>query len=174
MAEGCTPWAAEDDFTAFVQRHRPEWLRLAIVVSANRDDAEDVIQDATLSLSRVWWRLRRSGAPAYARRVIVHTAVDLARSRRDVPSDDLPTSAEALELLRYQQDQNFFSLIAQLPTTQRAALVCRYYLDLADADTARALGCSRATVRSHIRRGVLALRMAFPELEPDESTGTTR
>lgn len=154
------PIASDDDFTVFVKSHRGEWLRLATVVCANRDDAEDVVQNATMSLARVWWRLRPSSAPQYARKVVVHAAVDLTRQRRDLPSDHVQPTEFAAELLRYQQDQDFFALIAQLPEAQRAALVCRYFLDLADDETARLLGCSRSTVRSHIRRGLLALREA--------------
>jgi DNA-directed RNA polymerase specialized sigma24 family protein len=41
---------------------------------------------------------------------------------------------------------------------QREVLVLRYYVDLAEADIADALGISRGAVKSHASRGMAALR----------------
>lgn len=48
--------------------------------------------------------------------------------------------------------------IATLPRRQRAALALRYYCDLSDAEVAKTMGCRPATVRTHIFRGLKALR----------------
>ena len=39
-----------------------------------------------------------------------------------------------------------------LPQGQRAAIVLRYWLDMSEADTASALGCSVGTVKSQVSR----------------------
>lgn len=41
---------------------------------------------------------------------------------------------------------------------QRAAVVLRYYLDLPVAQVAEELGCSLPTAKTHLARGIKALR----------------
>jgi RNA polymerase sigma factor (sigma-70 family) len=53
--------------------------------------------------------------------------------------------------------------LAVLPDRQSAVLVLRYYLDLADAEIAAALGCRYGTVRSLATRAFAALR-THPDL----------
>jgi DNA-directed RNA polymerase specialized sigma24 family protein len=38
------------------------------------------------------------------------------------------------------------------------AVTLRYFVDLSEADTATAMGCSRGSVKSYTSRGVAALR----------------
>ena len=48
--------------------------------------------------------------------------------------------------------------LRELPPRQRAAVVLRYYEDLSEADTAKAMHCSIGTVKSTTARGLAALR----------------
>ena len=48
--------------------------------------------------------------------------------------------------------------LRSLPVRQREVLVLRYYVDLAEADIADAMGISRGAVKSHASRGMAALR----------------
>ena len=49
-------------------------------------------------------------------------------------------------------------VLARLPYRQRAALVLRFYADWPDEQIAEHLGCRPATVRSHVHRGLEAMR----------------
>jgi RNA polymerase sigma factor (sigma-70 family) len=53
----------------------------------------------------------------------------------------------------------------RLSYRQRAALVLRFYEDLSERETARALGCAIGTVKSLVSRGLHALR---EEIEHEE------
>ncbi len=55
-----------------------------------------------------------------------------------------------------------------MPPRQRAAIVLRFYEDLSEADTAKAMGCSVGTVKSQTAKGLARLR----ELLGDESIHT--
>jgi RNA polymerase sigma-70 factor (sigma-E family) len=55
-----------------------------------------------------------------------------------------------------------------LPTRQRTAVVLRYYEDLSEAESARAMGCSVGTVKSTTARGLLALRARLESNRDDE------
>ena len=49
-------------------------------------------------------------------------------------------------------------LLSTLPPKQRAALALRYLADLPDAEIGQLIGCSPATVRSQLSRGLSTLR----------------
>ncbi|MFB7114238.1 RNA polymerase sigma factor [Streptomyces sp. NPDC056291] len=51
-------------------------------------------------------------------------------------------------------------LLAGLTPRQRVAVVLRYLLDQDDQEIAQALGCSSATVRSHLSQARAALRLS--------------
>jgi DNA-directed RNA polymerase specialized sigma24 family protein len=53
-----------------------------------------------------------------------------------------------------------------LPRRQRAAVVLRFYEGLPDAEIAAVLGCGASTVRSHISRGLAALRLDLAAENP--------
>lgn len=153
-------WPADKQLDELIAARRGAWLRLAILMAGSRGDGEDLLQDSLIALAGAWSRLDRRGLNAYMRRTIVNRAIDRTRARRETPVGAVPETVIEDPVLRYEEDQAFFEHLATLPAAQRAAMVCRYYLDLSEADTANLLGCARTTVRSHIHRAVLALRAA--------------
>ena len=56
-----------------------------------------------------------------------------------------------------------WAICAELPPRQRAAVVLRFYEDLDYPEIAQLLGCSEATVRSHVHRALGALRSRLAE-----------
>ena len=56
-----------------------------------------------------------------------------------------------------------WSLVLQLPRTQRATVVLRYYECLSVAETAAVLDCSTGTVKSNCSRGLATLRRLVEE-----------
>jgi RNA polymerase sigma factor (sigma-70 family) len=50
--------------------------------------------------------------------------------------------------------------LMSLPAGQRAVVVLRYWMDLSEADTAAALGCSIGNVKSQAARALAKLRVA--------------
>ena len=59
-----------------------------------------------------------------------------------------------------------WTALNRLPYRQRAAIVLRFYEDLTEQQTARALGCAVGTVKSSVSRG---LRQMREELDRDEA-----
>lgn len=162
-------WPTDDNLAAAIEDHRSAWLRLAVLTTGSKADGEDLLQDSLIALAKVWSHLSRRGTNAYMRRVIVNGAIDRSRKSHERPSSTLPDSPATEQILRYETDQAFFDLVRALPAVQRAALVCRYYLDMSEAQIARTLGCARPTVRSHIHRAIATLRDSDPMLAPKET-----
>jgi RNA polymerase sigma-70 factor (ECF subfamily) len=54
--------------------------------------------------------------------------------------------------------QRVHGALEEMSVNQRTALVLRYFEDMPIAEIAQTLGCTEGTVRTHIRRSLLALR----------------
>ena len=57
--------------------------------------------------------------------------------------------------------------LSGLGNRHREALILRYWLDLSEAEMAAAKGISQGTVKSHVSRGLVALRAAIDTLNMD-------
>lgn len=148
--------------TLYTTRYR-ELVRLAAFLTGDRDNAEEVVQDAYVKVHSSWRRLRElDKAEAYLRTAVVNAARSRLRRRqvaqryRPEPMTDA-ASAESFAMEHARRDAVLDALQA-LPRRQREAVVLRYYGDLSEAQTAEAMGCSVGSVKSHTSRAMTALR----------------
>jgi RNA polymerase sigma-70 factor (sigma-E family) len=142
--------------------HADGAVRLAYLLTGDRDVAEDLVQDAFVRLAGRLVHLRDPGAfEAYLRKTIVNLSNSYFRRRRvernyeirarTAPRFDAPGhSIEDREALA--------AALRKLPQRQRAALVLRFYEDLSEAQTADIIGCRPGTVKSLVSRALDALR----------------
>lgn len=150
-------------YADLVSRHATALLRLAVMLTGNPTDAEDLLQATLLRCVRHGDRIVAMDAPAaYLRRTMLneHTSRGRWRARRvqTVPeSADRPEAAAPMIGTVEQRDEAW-RWLATLPPRQRAVLVLRFYEDLPDAGIADVLGISEGTVRSNASRGLAALR----------------
>ena len=136
--------------------HRLALLRLAYLVGASRELAEDVVQGAFASAHARWDRV--DDALPYLKRAVVNQVKDDQRRwyrRRGRP---LPLPPQAV--LPPELDETW-GVIATLPWPQRAVVVLHYYEDLPLIEVAEFLGRPAATVRSDHRRALERLRKAL-------------
>jgi RNA polymerase sigma-70 factor (sigma-E family) len=142
-------------------------IRLAIVMLGERTAAEDVVQDAFFGLYRHWDRLTDPAkALSYARAAVLNGCRNVLRVRgRPARLEAIPGAVESAETatLVGEEHQEVLAAIRALPDRQREALVLRYYLDLSEEATARAMGISRGTVKSTTSRAVAALARMLKE-----------
>ncbi|MFT3872420.1 MAG: SigE family RNA polymerase sigma factor [Nocardioides sp.] len=151
---------------------RPALLRLAVMLSGDAEQAEDLVQSTLLRTQRHASRIIAMESPAaYLRRALVNEYLSWRRSLRRRPpplalSAALPTDQDPV--VRIGQRDLVWRLLAELPRRQRAVLALRYYEDLPDAEIAKVLGCSEGTVRSHASRAFATLRarLSDPEVNP--------
>jgi RNA polymerase sigma-70 factor (sigma-E family) len=156
----------KDSFGEFVADALPGLLRFGHVLTGDRREAEDLVQEALARTLRRWRSVRGSDAAPYVRRAMVNTHI--TRWRRweaRVRLGKLPDSgADDPELRRRDDWDRLRRALIQLPARQRTVLVLRYYEDLPDERIAQLMDCSPGTVRSQASRGLAALR---PLLEPE-------
>ncbi len=148
------------DFDEWVAARGHPLLRLAYLLTGDRDEAEDVVRDALSRELPRWSRIsRRQDPDAYVRRRIVKATISRRRglSRRESPAqiqiDGAVITGIAMEDHRVVREA--FQL---LPVDQRTAIVLRYHQDLDVAEIAELTGAREGTVRSRISRGLAALQ----------------
>jgi RNA polymerase sigma-70 factor (sigma-E family) len=148
------PMVHDDRDQAFVTLYRDRYdpmVRLAYLMTGRQAIAEELVQDAFVSVHRSWDRA--TNPPAYLRTAVVNACRSWGRR-------------QALELLRKPAPPDPSTLVADemwdvlltLPPRQRAAIVLRFYEDLPDEEIAVLLGCKVATVRTAVFRGLEKLR----------------
>jgi len=152
-------WGADANYTRLITQHGGALLHLAILLTGNRHDAEDIVQDAVISVASSWSRTRPRAVFAYLKRAVTNRAIDYLRARKEMPSDSiLETAVEEFGFLRHEEDRQFFAIVNILPLRQRATMILRYYADMDDRTIADVLGCSVETVRSQAHRAIAKLR----------------
>lgn len=164
--------AADDGVSRLYAVHWASMVRLAWLFVHDDLLAEEVAQDAFVSLHRKWQEVEEGRRPAYLRQSVVNGArsalrhhkveqryLDSLRNRRSLRS---VASAED-EAISAVGSADLFGRLQRLPTRQREVLVLRYYLDLSEAQIADALGIAPGSVKAHAHRGLAALRTGMEE-----------
>jgi RNA polymerase sigma-70 factor (sigma-E family) len=166
---------ATSGVTALYQAHAVGLIRLAIVMLGDRGAAEDVVQDAFLGLYRHWTGLVDQGnALTYVRSAVLNRCRNALRQRgrsgrqeaghREAgPRESMASESAEATVLVGEEHQRVLGAIRALPDRQREALVLRFYLDMSEEETARAMGISRGTVKSATSRAVAALGRMLKE-----------
>ena len=151
-------------FDEYVRARSDGLLRLAWLVTRDWEDARDAVQDAFASLYPRW-----AGLPdgdrrhSYVSRTVVNACLAVVRRRRSQPVADpsllaaAPTAADPGDAVANADAA--WRLCGELPATQRAAVVLRFYNDYSFGQIAEALGCTESTARSHVHRAMAALRL---------------
>jgi RNA polymerase sigma-70 factor, ECF subfamily len=159
-----------------LERHRNMVFQMTLRILGNRDEALDATQEALLRVIRHLksFRTDRPFAP-WARRIAVRAALDQAgRSRHHPGAGEDPDTLGATgagpgaTASRLELRDKVEKALAALSPAQRAAFVCKEIQGLDTRQTARAMGCRRATVRWHLfeARKKLAARLAETGVEP--------
>ena len=155
-------------FEDFAAARLPALLRYAMLLSGDREQARDIVQEVLTRALVKWSRIGSVDEPyAYVRRMVTNEFLSMRRRRRlwTVPLGD-----DALDGPRAptadpppDTDDALWTLLGTLPRQQRAVIVLRFYEGLSDQEIAEALDCRPGTVRSYASRGLAALRIELGE-----------
>jgi len=149
-------------FHEYVTQRGPALLRIALLRTGNRADAEDLLQAALAKTYLAWDKIHDHAAiDAYVKRAMVNTHISWWRRRRveEFPTQDVPDRAAAEQLPPSELQDTVRRALDRLPQRMRAAVVLRYFEDMSELEIADALGVSRGTVKSTMSRAVAKLRI---------------
>lgn len=161
-----------DAFAVLVRRHGPVARRTAALLGAG-PDTDDVVQEAFVKAYRALGGFR-DGAEfrPWVLRIVANETRNAQRSGRRralrerspaaVPDDLLPgVSAAADPAEQAVTAERLVELrraLLGLPERQRRVVICRYLLELDEAETAVVLGLARGTVKSRTHRAIERMR----------------
>lgn len=157
-------------FESFYRDAYPSTLGLALALTHNPGEAEDLVQEAFVTAHRRWDQISQYDEPgAWVRRVLINRATSLRRrwgaelravSRIGPPSHSLPDlSAETSEVWRE---------VRRLPRRQQQAIALCYVGELTMEEIADVMGCSSGAVKSHLHRARRALRSSLAAWNEEE------
>ncbi|HET8897722.1 MAG TPA: RNA polymerase sigma factor [Rhodanobacteraceae bacterium] len=156
-------------------------FRTAQLGLGQREDALDAVQDAMLRLAQnyadkppeewtplFWSILRRRITDLQRRRKVRSIMVGWLHGRSDEdglpewdPADQGPGPLD--KLADRQSMSQLAAAVRKLPTRQREAFTLRVMNELDGATTARAMGCSEGSVKTHLSRAMHSLRQALED-----------
>lgn len=165
--------AAERDLQdRFVRDNLRRVFALIYRIVGNVADAQDLTQDTFIKALERKDQLKDSDkAVQWLSRVASNTAIDFLRRKARVNFTEIDSLLEPLpdpserridmELLRGEQSAYLDLCLESLSVRERTALVLRDVEDLPANEVAEILGCSPATVRSHIANARTKFRAIY-------------
>ena len=167
-----------DAYAVLVARYTLRAHRAAWLLGAG-DDADDVVQEAFVKAFRALPKFR-AGEPfaPWLLSIVANETKNLLRSRHrrnaltlrlsamepDAATPDTPFD----EAVAGERRARLLAAVNALPDRERQALICRYFLDLSEAETAQVLRWPLGSVKSRTSRALGRLR----GLVPAEDQGT--
>jgi len=162
-----------------MERHAARTYRLALAITRNHADAEEVIQDVFLNVFRKIATFE--GRAAFGTWIYPITAnLALRKRRTNRPSREEPDAPDRAdpsptpeELLLARETRAIMGrLVDGLPASYRAVVVLRDFKGLSTGEAAHAVGASVASVKCRLHRGRAWLRQQLAayqgsiEIEP--------
>ncbi len=139
-------------------------MRLARLFVDHRDAAEDIVQEAFIRMARSLDRVRDPArAEAYLRSIVLNLARDhnrrgLLSLRHRLPANDLDPGGVDERIVADDEQRRVVEALRRLPRRQRDCVALRYLMDLPVSEIAATLDVSENSVKTHLKRGLSALR----------------
>ncbi|HEV8516741.1 MAG TPA: sigma-70 family RNA polymerase sigma factor [Candidatus Limnocylindrales bacterium] len=160
-----------DAFGRIVEAESGAVFRTCYRILGRVDEAEDAVQETFVSAFRSLDTFRGEGSlSAWLARIATRLALRRLGQRRLVVSLD-PIAHDRPEqgpdplgaALAAERGERLRAAVAALPDPYREVVALRFFAECSLAEIADATGRPLATVKTHLRRGLLRLRQALGE-----------
>lgn len=149
-------------FRSFVVEHQSVLRRRAFLLCGNWADGDELAQEALARVYVAWPRITPGAEMAYTRRTMLNLHLNAQRKRRrEVLTDATPEPA--VPGPDHELALTLVELLKGLPDRQRSVLVLRFWEDLTVPQIAETTGMPEGTIKSHISRGLAAMRARLAE-----------
>ncbi|MFM9890910.1 MAG: sigma-70 family RNA polymerase sigma factor [Rickettsiales bacterium] len=163
-------------FDALVRRHLPRAYAIARRVLSNQADAEEAAQDA---FTKIWvkaadWQPDRAKFTTWLHRIVVNSALDMARKRTpgfvadaEAVLATLPDATPNIEAQLGQAEQQALvrQAVATLTPEQRAAVTLCYFEHYTNVEAAKMLGINLKALEGLLVRARKKLRETLGPME---------
>src|SRR3954469_4331878 len=184
-----SPLASRNELSAFLESVERRAFKQAVFAVRDEEAALDIVQDAMLRLAEKYGDRPVAELPMLFHRIVQNAIRDWFRRQKvrslwttllsslggtrgeEDDSDPLETllpvdgsnviEAPGEQLERAQVLEIIEQELTKLPARQREAFIMRYWEELDVAETARVMGCSEGSVKTHCSRAAHALATAL-------------
>jgi len=169
----------EADLNRFLAGVEKKAFYMARAAVGDRDEALDIVQEAMFTLVRkysnkdeeqwrpLFYRILQNKITDSHRRSSFRRRLFGSRSEDDDDSlDEIPGLSSIEPASRAQLDEStakLIDLVADLPLRQQQAFLLRTLEGLDVSETAKAMGCSQGSVKTHYSRAVHSMREQLQE-----------
>lgn len=163
-------------FSELMTMHEKRMYAVALRMCANREDAQDCLQDAMLRVYRSIGGFKgQSSFSTWVYRITMNTCLDELRRRKTRSASSLDTMLEGgwsptdgengpeKQAVASEQRRVLNSAIADLPEDMRSAIVLRDVQGFSYEEIAEMLEVNIGTIKSRISRGREKLRQILRE-----------
>ncbi len=152
-----------ESFEGFFAREYRGVLAVALALTGDRAQAEDLAQEGFMAAFAAWERIEDPGA--WIRTAVSNKAMSWWRRQYAWRRAMTRFTAAEDSSLDATEAESFWAEVRRLPRRQAQAITLFYLDDLPVSEIARMLGCSESTARTHLSRGrmTLALRLGVDE-----------
>ncbi len=153
-------------FEVLVNRHYETMFKMAFKWCANRQDAEDITQEACVKLARGLNSFRHDSAfTTWLYRLTINAGKDWYKKQNRHPSN--PDALETVQANSKSEDalyaQQVLSAVHQLPEGEKEALILVMSQGLSHKEAAKVLGIKESTVSWRIHEARKKLNAQFKE-----------
>ncbi|GAC1389844.1 MAG: hypothetical protein NVS4B11_22130 [Ktedonobacteraceae bacterium] len=173
----------EKAFSTIVEQYSALMLRTAMMIVADHDIAEDVVQDAFIQAWHHLSDLREAGAlRPWLMRIVVNQCISFKRRlARTTAFVHQVLSEQEIDLIaqiadhhkgRIERDWDLAQAIEDLPMKQRVVIMLHYYNGMTLPEMAQALQTSENTLKKRIQAALNNLRRVLRAADMDESVAS--
>lgn len=167
-----------DAFSELVYRHAKRFYAIAYRILHNKNEAEDMVQEAFLKLwdkPELWDKTRQAKFTTWFYKIVTNLCLDHNKKKKPVPLpqdlqiiDGSPKGDDVLE--QRQKQAMLENFIRQLPERQQLALNLCFYEGLSNKEAAEILDIKVKALQSLIIRAKTTLREKIDRYWPRERT----
>jgi len=146
-----------DDFRVLVERHQVSVFRFASALLGNREEAEDIAQEAFLAAfaNLSGYDSSRAGFSTWLLAIALNRCINLLKRNRPIAlnePDSVIDVASADPIISQELSEQLDRALAALPVEQRSAFILAEIEQLPYAEIAQIERTSLGTVKSRIHR----------------------
>jgi RNA polymerase sigma-70 factor (ECF subfamily) len=186
-----TQMASDKELADFLKSVEAKAFKRTVFSTRDEEAALDIVQDSMLKLSEKYGHLGMDELGPLFTRILQNTTLDWFRRQKTQntwvslfsalrphggendendsdPLDFIESNVEDTAFedgLKHLERQEMVEIleneISKLPARQREAFLMRYWDELDIAETAKLMGCSEGSVKTHCSRAAAALAKAF-------------
>jgi RNA polymerase sigma-70 factor, ECF subfamily len=155
----------QDAFRLLIERYNRVLFGTAYLMTRDRQQAEDAVQDALIQVWKHLPSLRLRGSfEAWLIRILINEVNKKYRKKRlpTIPLDQAIEIGDCLDdpgeaAILHEEQLNLRKALQILPPEQREVVVLRYFSDLSVPEIATVTGQREGTVKSRLSRAVVRL-----------------